>query len=209
MYSVDTLLAAGVSDGHSRLYASWFEYIQNPAFAKNKVQLILFLAQTLYESAYFTRNTENIRYSRERACQVWPKHTNAIMQLKERDYKGIINIVYGNRMGNVKKNDGYIFIGRGLIQLTGRNNYTQCATDLGLPYAENLVTKFKESPIEYSILTAYWFWSKYVINRVEEVLCNDTTLEGCCNAATYAINRHTDSYFKRAQLAEKVKNILT
>ena len=213
MYSKSQLIAVGVNSRNATEYAKQFDEIDNPEWSDNPVQRVLFLAQTLYESAYYSRIKENINYSRKRACQVWPHHKEAIMKIElEGQYESIMNIVYGNRkdLGNDQAGDGCRFIGRGLIQLTGRANYTAFKDDVVPNMTINqVIASFDFSPVHWAIRSAYWFWSKYVVNRVQEVLCNDTTLEGCCNAATYAINRHTDSYFKRAQLAEKVKNILT
>lgn len=65
-------------------------------------------------------------------------------------------------LGNVKKGDGVRFKGRGLIQITGRSNYTQLAKDLGIDcvnYPELL-----ELP-ENAVRSAIWFWNLRNLNK--------------------------------------------
>jgi putative chitinase len=65
-------------------------------------------------------------------------------------------------LGNTQKGDGERYRGRGLIQLTGRFNYTAASTALGEPYAADpqLVEKFPAAAI-----VSGWFWHKNDINK--------------------------------------------
>jgi len=86
-----------------------------------------FMAQIAHESAGFTRLEENLNYSAERLCAVWPKRfpTPASAALYARNPVELANKVYGGRLGNTNAGDGWRFRGRGLIQLTGRANYEE------------------------------------------------------------------------------------
>jgi putative chitinase len=76
----------------------------------------------------------------------------------------IANRVYANRMsnGDESSGDGYRFCGRGLIQLTGRANYTKFANDLGMSLEETVV--YLETP-NGAVSSAGWFWDNNKLNQ--------------------------------------------
>ena len=92
-----------------------------------------FLAQTAHESGGYKALTENLNYRAETLCKVWPKYFNAS---NANDYahnpEKIANRAYGGRMGNGDEasGDGFRYCGRGLIQLTGKQNYTKFAESI-------------------------------------------------------------------------------
>jgi putative chitinase len=94
-----------------------------------------FLAQTLHESSYLGRLEENLNYSAERLVQVWPSRfpTFTSAQPYARNPQALADHVYGGRMGNNKPGDGWRYHGRGLIQLTGRDNYSLAERLTGMP----------------------------------------------------------------------------
>ncbi len=62
----------------------------------------------------------------------------------------------GKRLGNAEKGDGYLFRGRGYVQITGRANYKNLSSKLGLMDDDDLITKPDKalSPnIAYKIMT--------------------------------------------------------
>jgi putative chitinase len=99
----------------------------------------MFIAQVGHESGGFTRIVENLNYSVDGLKATFGKYfTNETAQKYGRtseqpaDQQAIANIVYANRMGNVEQSDGWNYRGRGLIQITGHDNYRDCGTGIKL-----------------------------------------------------------------------------
>src|SRR5574339_742506 len=71
--------------------------------------------------------SENLNYSAQRLTQVWPKRFPSLSAAKPyaNNPQRLANKVYGDRLGNVDPNDGWLFRGRGLAQITGRENYAR------------------------------------------------------------------------------------
>jgi putative chitinase len=100
------------------------------------------MAQFSHECGAGAEMQENINYTAERACQVWASRFNseADCYTKVGSFAGdpefrlkLINQVYGSRNGNRPgSDDGSVFIGRGLSQVTGRGNYEALAAKVGL-----------------------------------------------------------------------------
>lgn len=69
--------------------------------------------------------SENLNYSAKRMTQVWPSRFPTIASAKPyaNNPKALANKVYGGRLGNKFQDDGWRFRGRGLAQITGRENY--------------------------------------------------------------------------------------
>jgi putative chitinase len=125
-----------------------------------------FVAQCAHESAGFKFIQENLNYRAASLRKTFPKYfaTDAIAQQYERKPQMIANRVYANRMGNGDEasGDGWKYRGRGLIQLTGKDNYTFFAGSLGIPVeeaAEYLGT------FEGASQSACFFWQENNINR--------------------------------------------
>ena len=89
-------------------------------------QLAQFLANAAHESAGWTKYLENMNYRAERLLVVFPKYFKNLADAKAvvaQGQEAIGNRVYANRMGNNSTN-GYFYRGRGVFQLTGKNNYS-------------------------------------------------------------------------------------
>ena len=132
----------------------------------SKERLSCFLAQTAHESGGFRVLKENLNYSAEGLCRIFPKYfpNITIAQQYARQPQRIANKVYANRMGNLdeKSGDGYKFCGRGLIQITGKLNYTKFAQGLGMTVDECVA--YMETA-EGACSSAGWFWD---INNLNE-----------------------------------------
>lgn len=102
-------------------------------------------------------------------------------------------------LGNTFKGDGTRFKGRGLIQITGRANYTAISKDLGVDFTANPELL---SNSEYAVLSAFWYWRKRSLNRY----C--TLKEDDFKTLTRRINGGLNGYADRLNLWNKAKDIL-
>jgi putative chitinase len=80
----------------------------------------------------------------------------------------IANLVYSSRMGNgpAESGDGWLFRGRGLKQLTGRDNVTRCGAALGVDFASN--PDLLLEPL-YAARSAGWFWKTNNLSKFADV----------------------------------------
>ena len=119
-----------------------------------------FLAQVLHETGGFSRLEENLSYSAARLMLVWPKRFSSIdIAMKyQRNPQALANVVYANRMGNgdTASGEGFKYRGRGLIQLTGKDNYRACGNALGVDLLTNPDLLLQP---KYAALSAAWYWS--------------------------------------------------
>lgn len=103
-------------------------------FSLGDAELDDFLGQILHESAGLTQFTENLHYSAERLCQVWPKRFPTLESARPFAYnpQALANRVYGGRLGNSAPGDGWKYRGRTPIQLTGKDGYRHMSDLMGL-----------------------------------------------------------------------------
>jgi len=125
-----------------------------------------FFAQTGHESQSLKVLEENLFYRAETLDKIFPKYfKNAGRNAAEyaKQPQKIANVVYANRMGNgdAASNDGFNFRGRGPIQLTGRENYTNFGKTVGLT-AEQVIDyiQTKKGALE----SACWYWKSRNLN---------------------------------------------
>jgi putative chitinase len=147
-----------------------------------------FLGQCAHESAGFTALKENLNYSAEGLTKVWPKRFPSLdaAQPYHRNPEKIANKVYADRMGNgdEESGEGFKYRGRGLIQLTGKDNYEACGEALG---ADLVNDPDQVSSPKYAALSAGWFWDKNKLNQYAD--SNDmTTLTKRINGGTHGID---------------------
>jgi len=140
--------------------AEYYEMNVNPA------RLAGFLAQTAHESGGYTAIKENLNYSAKGLMGTFKKYfpTEDIANQYAKKPERIANRVYANRMSNgpEESGDGYRFCGRGLIQLTGRANYTKFANDLGMSLEDTIA--YLETP-NGAVASAGWFWDNNKLNQ--------------------------------------------
>lgn len=92
-----------------------------------------FLAQTANETGGYRVFNENLNYSAEALVRTWPsRFTSASAAQYARKPELIAAKVYGDRMGNLTPEEGWLFRGRGMLQLTGRANYEAADRRLGI-----------------------------------------------------------------------------
>ena len=147
----------------------WFEALCKilPDYDINTApRVAAFLAQTAHESGGYKALKENLNYRAVTLRKVFPKYfpTDELANAYAQKPEMIANRVYGGRMGNGDEHsgDGYRYCGRGLIQLTGKDNYTK--------FAESIETPVEELPeflatFEGAIQSACWFWETTNLNQ--------------------------------------------
>lgn len=125
-----------------------------------------FIAQCAHESGSFNFIEENLNYRAASLMATFKKYfpTQELAQQYERKPQMIANRVYANRMGNGDEasGDGWRYRGRGLIQLTGRDNYTFFAGSLGIPIEE---AADYMATFEGAAQSACFFWEQNKLNR--------------------------------------------
>jgi putative chitinase len=140
--------------------AEYYDMYVNPKRAA------AFIAQTAHESGGFNFVKENLNYSAKGLMGTFKKYfpTEALAKEYEKKPEKIANRVYANRMGNGNEasGDGWKFCGRGLIQLTGKDNYTKFSNDLGISLDETVA--YLETP-EGAVSSAGWFWDNNNLNK--------------------------------------------
>ena len=128
-----------------------------------------FIGQCAHESGNFKTLEENLNYKPEALMRVWPSRFPDLPTAMKyaHDPAKIANKVYGGRMGNgvEETGDGWKYHGRGLIQLTGKENYANCGQALGIDLLStpNLLTL-----PEQACLSAGWFWNRKQLNSLAD-----------------------------------------
>ncbi len=131
------------------------------------LRLAHFMAQTHVESMGYTRLVESLNYSAKRLTQVWPSRfpTLAAAAPYANNPQALANKTYAGRMGNTQPGDGWLFIGRSIKQITGRENYKKCAARTGLD-----LVNFPElaADPEHSVHIACDYWGSHCINPLAD-----------------------------------------
>jgi len=131
-----------------------------------------FMAQCGHESGGFTLMQENLNYSAKGLRGTFGKYfpNDEVAKLYERKPQMIANRVYANRMGNGDEasGEGWYFRGRGIVQITGKNNYTKCSQSL---FESNVLVENPDLLLEteYAIHSACWFWSAARLNELADI----------------------------------------
>lgn len=162
-------------------------------------RVAMFLAQVGHESGGLNHVRENLNYKAEQLTRVFPKY---FRDRDPHDYarqpEKIANLVYGNRMGNGDEDsgDGYKYRGRGLIQLTGHDNYKHFSDSMGIGIDEAVA--YLETP-EGAAMSAAWFWNSRHLNAVADA--------GDVVKATKLINGGNIGLKEREELYEEALEI--
>jgi putative chitinase len=152
--------------------AKWLEPLED-TFAKYDINTperqAAFIGQCAHESGNFKTLEENLNYKPEALMRVWPSRFPDIATAMKyaHNQEAIANKVYGGRMGNgvEETGDGWKYHGRGLIQLTGKENYANCGSGIGVDLLSN--PSLLNTP-EYATLSAGWFWNKKGLNALAD-----------------------------------------
>ena len=149
----------------------------NETFAKYEINTPIrqaaFIGQCAHESNNFKTLEENLNYRPETLIKVWPSRFPDLQTADKYAHNPqlLANKVYAGRLGNSQENDGWNFHGRGLIQLTGRENYANCGSGLGVDLIGH--PDWLLDP-QYAALSAGWFWNKKGLNALADAQDLDT-----------------------------------
>ena len=167
---IEMLKEMGVSNEDAEQYVDDLEStLPKYGIADSRQRLAHFFAQVLHESGCMRFDMENLNYSAKALRAVFGKYfkTDEEANAYARKPEKIANRVYCNRMGNGSESsgDGWKYRGRGLIQLTGKNNYKAFADWVGDP-------KIMDDPdlvaTEYAVHSAIFFWDKNSLNKIAD-----------------------------------------
>ena len=174
--TLDHLVAAGVKTQVAEAWLPDVAYAMGRYQIDTPNQVAAWLAQCAHESGGFTMLTENLNYRAATLAACWPTRFAVLNANKKpvKDAKGkniptkvaeaiagkpelIANMVYSNRMGNgtADSGEGWKYRGRGLKQLTGKENYTRCGAAIGLDLVEQPELLLEP---QGAALSAAWFW---------------------------------------------------
>ena len=210
------LVAAGVKDP-----AKWLDAVVETCveFEINTPQRIAsFLAQTSHESGGYTMLSENLNYKAATLAACWPNRF-AVMgadKKPKKDEKGkliptavanaiagkpelIANMVYSARMGNgpAESGEGWKYRGRGLKQLTGKDNYARCGQSLGVDFIDN--PDLLLEPM-FAARSAGWFWKSNNLASFAD--------RGDLEGMTKKINGGLIGYAERKAKYDKIMSVI-
>jgi putative chitinase len=133
------------------------------------------LGQASHESGGFKLVRENLNYSAETMVRVWPSRFRTLEEAQPfaRNPKALADKVYSNRMGN-GDGEGHIYIGRGFLQLTGKDNYKAFASDMRVP---EIMQDPSLVETDYAFETALWFFEKNNLFAIADKGVNDDTIK--------------------------------
>ena len=128
-----------------------------------------FIGQALHESGGFKHLSENLNYSAQGLMKTWPSRfpDMDVAEKYEHNPLKIAGKVYIGRMGNATEEDAQKFIGRGIFQLTGKENYANCGLGLGVDLLGN--PDWLATP-KYAALSAGWYWNKRNLNPMADAM---------------------------------------
>lgn len=162
------------------------------------IKLAHFLAQCGHESGGFKVVNENLNYSADGLKKIFGKYfPGNLAESYARNPEKIAAKVYGGRMGNgtEETKEGWKFRGRGYIQLTGKNNYSEFDKFV----SENILENPDLVSTKYPLLSAAWFFHKNCLNRcVDASDATVTSVTKCVNGGTIGLPdrlKHFKEYY--------------
>ncbi|WP_295485029.1 glycoside hydrolase family 19 protein [uncultured Pseudomonas sp.] len=143
----------------------------------SRLRMAAFLAQIGHESGQLRTLIENLNYRADRIRQIgqsspagsrWRSLVPRADELAGNPER-FANALYGGRMGNGPEalGDGWRYRGRGLIQVTGRDNYAACSEALFGDSRLLSTPELLEHPV-YAAMSAGWFWQKAGLNTLAD-----------------------------------------
>lgn len=168
-----------------------------------KLRVAHFLGQIAWESSELNDTVENLNYSADGLLKTFKRYfpTRALANEYARQPERIANRVYANRMGNgsEQSGDGWKYRGRGLIMITGRQQYKNYEQS---GFCNGKLTEHPEWLTNYpgAVKSAMWFWYAKNLNKLAD---NDDAL-----TITKRINGGTNGYSNRLYYLRVAKRVL-
>lgn len=151
-------------------------FVVNQYKINTALRLSHFLAQCGHESANFRAVKENLNYSAEGLTKTFKKYFPTLEIAKDyaRQPEKIASKVYANRMGNGNEasKDGFKYLGRGFIQLTGKANYIEFDKSV----QEDIINNPELVATKYPLASAAWFWNKNGLNAIADKGATDAVI---------------------------------
>lgn len=180
----------------------------------NTHRLRAFLAQIGHESGDLRHTEENLNYSAEALRRVFPKYfpDGATLRKYARQPEMIANRVYANRLGNGDEasGDGWRYRGRGLIQLTGKENYIKAGAGMaGLPAGVTPVgTPDIIAQPRWAAESAAWWWEAHGLNALADGLADKAREHKTFREITRRINGGYNGLTERMAIYLTAKEVV-
>jgi len=177
--------------------------------SENVRRMSAFLAQVAHESGQMNRLEENLNYSRRRLRDVWPRRfpDDESTFKYGRNPERLANKVYANRLGNgaEQTGDGFRYRGRGLLQITGRDNYAKMGRLINLPTLIEMPDYLIEP--RWAALSAAAFWNDADLSALADTLTDDD-MKVVVQRITKRINGGTHGLDERLNLTSRALEVL-
>ncbi|MFZ9611160.1 MAG: glycoside hydrolase family 19 protein [Methylococcales bacterium] len=185
----------------------WLEALNEalPQYEINTIERVAaFIAQCAHESGGFSVLEENLNYKAATLSKLWPQRfPPGIAEEYAGNPEKIANKTYGSRMGNGDEHtgEGYKYRGRGLLQLTGKDNYRACSQAL---FQDTTLLEDPDLLLDpyYAIHSACWFWSKNKLNQYADS-GDFTTMTKKINGGTIGLDDRIHHYNAAVDVLEK------
>jgi len=164
------------------------------------LRLAHFLAQCTHESAEFKAREENLNYSADGLKKIFPKYfPDNLADSYARQPEKIASRVYGGRMGNGDEasKEGYKYRGRGYIQLTGKDNYSNFAQAV----SDDIMNNPDLVASKYPLFSAAWFWNTRSLNQLADEGSSDDVVKKITKVVNGGVNgledriKHFKNYY--------------
>lgn len=182
MITIQQLIASGIAPTQAAMFAAPLNAACDRFDINTPARIAAFVGQIMVESTAFMHTEENLFYSDPaRIAQVFPHEfaSAAVAAPYARNPSALGARAYAGKNGNGDESsgDGYTYRGRGLLQVTGRENYADAANGLAHDYLNS--PDLVSLPAD-ACLTAGWFWHTNKLNALADA--------GAIDAITRAVN---------------------